>query len=452
MKISENKEFIAYLEEGVGQREATIALQALEEPASISVRLNPYKLAESAVFSLETASPVFWNRHGLFLNERPVFTLDPVFHSGGYYVQDSSAMFVGHVFRKALERFCNLDRPIRVLDLCAAPGGKTTDISASLRETYGNSYMLVANEVMRQRVNVLSENVALWGDANVAVTCSDPKAFASLNGFFDIIVADVPCSGEGMFRKDEEAVNYWSVANVELCRARQRRIIADVWPALAEGGVLIYSTCTFNKYENDDNVSWISEELGADIIRIPTEFDGLVATKSGISLVPGLVRGEGQYCAALIKTAGTPTFRFGKHVFQAFRTDFDRLFKVGMRFKEKGGTVIAVPEDVVREVSALEALHPIMEGVAIGVVKGKDFVPDADLALSLDLDEGAFSRIEVSRDKALAFLHKDVISFPEAEKGIILLTYSGLPMGFVKNIGNRCNNLLPQSRKIRMNI
>lgn len=452
MKISKNKEFIAYLEEGVGQREAAIALQALEEPDSISVRLNPYKFADSAVFSLKTASPVLWNRHGLFLNERPVFTLDPVFHSGGYYVQDSSAMFVGHVFREALGRFCNLDRPIRVLDLCAAPGGKTTDISASLRETYGNSYMLVANEVMRQRVNVLSENVALWGDANVAVTCSDPKAFASLNGFFDIIVADVPCSGEGMFRKDEEAVNYWSVANVELCRARQRRIIADVWPALAEGGVLIYSTCTFNKYENDDNVSWILEELGADIIRIPTEFDGLVTTKSGISLVPGLVRGEGQYCAALIKTAGTPTFRFGKHVFQACRTDFDRLFKVGMRFKEKGGTVIAVPEDVVREVSALEALHPIMEGVAIGVVKGKDFVPDADLALSLDLDEGAFPRIEVSCDKALAFLHKDAIAFPEAEKGIILLTYSGLPMGFVKNIGNRCNNLLPQSRKIRMNI
>ena len=176
-------------------------------------------------------------------------------------------MFVGHVFRRILEKIRKPQgRPLRVLDLCAAPGGKTTDLAASLREFMGDGFLLVANEVMKARVGVLADNVALWGDPNVVVTSDDPSAFSALPGFFDIILADVPCSGEGMFRKDEQAQSQWSEDNVALCEARQRRIVADVWPSLAPEGMFIYSTCTFNRYENDGNVEWIASHLGADVV------------------------------------------------------------------------------------------------------------------------------------------------------------------------------------------
>ena len=255
-----NETFRRYLEEAIGSKNALVAFSAFQQPASVSVRLNPFKNAVGM-----EGRPVAWNRYGVILEQRPQFTLDPLFHGGTYYVQDSSSMFVGHVFRQMLSTLQKpKSRPLRVLDLCAAPGGKTTDLLSSLREACGDSFLLVANEVMKARVGILADNVALWGDPNVVVTSEDPKAFAKLSGYFDIILADVPCSGEGMFRKDEEAQRQWSEDNVSLCASRQKRIVADVWPALAENGVFIYSTCTFNRYENDDNVEWIAESWCAD--------------------------------------------------------------------------------------------------------------------------------------------------------------------------------------------
>ena len=239
--------FRKYLEEAIGVDNALVAFSAFDAPASISVRLNPFKKGCDL-----QGRPVQWSPHGMMLEHRPLFTLDPFFHAGAYYVQDSSSMFVGHVFRDVLSKFqMPSARPLRVLDLCAAPGGKTTDLAASLREVCGDRFLLVANEVMKARVGILADNVALWGDPNVVVTSDDPRFFAQLSGYFDIILADVPCSGEGMFRKDMQAQQQWSPDNVALCEARQRRIIADVWPSLAEGGMLIYSTCTFNRHEND---------------------------------------------------------------------------------------------------------------------------------------------------------------------------------------------------------
>ena len=222
------EQFRKYLVEAIGEERSLIAFAAFEKPASVSVRLNPFKSCPEH----SDARQVAWNRHGRVLDERPVFTLDPHFHGGAYYVQDSSSMFVGHVFRNLLkEADMPEGRPVRVLDLCAAPGGKSTDLAASLREMFGDRFILVTNEVMKQRVGILADNMALWGDPNVVVTSDDPSAFASLPGFFDVIVADVPCSGEGMFRKDEDAQNQWSEDNVALCEARQRRIVADVWPS-----------------------------------------------------------------------------------------------------------------------------------------------------------------------------------------------------------------------------
>lgn len=450
--------FRKYLEEAIGSDNALVAFSAFESPASASVRCNPFKKGLCPEGRL-----VAWNGYGRMLPERPVFTLDPHFHAGAYYVQDSSSMFVGYAFRKILEGVSRpSERPFRVLDLCAAPGGKTTDIAASLREVFGNDFLLVSNEVMKARAGVLADNVALWGDPNVIVTSDDPRAFAALPGFFDVIVADVPCSGEGMFRKDEEAQRQWSVDNVALCQARQRRITADVWPALRQGGIFVYSTCTFNKYENDENVQWIASELGADCLFAEDCLkvgDGVIKTSLGYSLVPGHVEGEGQYCSALGKTSEVGFREVRQKPMRPSRAQAvpegiaAGLLTIEVVMRLRGETLIAVPKNISGELSLLEqALHIIAAGCAVGTLKGKVLVPDADLALSLAFDRNAFPEAEVDRDTALAYLHRDAIAVPDAPKGYVTIIYEGLPLGFVKNLGNRCNSLHPQSRRIRMNI
>ena len=460
-----NKVFEKYLEEAIGHENALVAFSAFDKPASVSVRRNPFKVASLPVFNVDgspvASRPVGWSPCGAILEERPQFTLDPAFHAGAYYVQDSSSMYVGHVFRKILSEIAKPStRPLRVLDLCAAPGGKTTDIAASLREFCGNDFLLVANEVMKARVGILAANVALWGDPNVVVTCDDPRAFAPLTGFFDIIVADVPCSGEGMFRKDEQAQLQWSEDNVALCEGRQRRIVADVWPSLSNDGVLVYSTCTFNRYENDGNVRWIADNLGAQVLPNDMIADGVIRTDCGYSLVPGFVDGEGQYCSLLRKTS-EPEYIEGRSVRTNDRpqrqaslpSGLDKLFAVKMKFGLKGDMVTAVPENIASEVSMLrQSLHVVAAGCAVGTLKGQILVPDADLALSMSLSRDACPRCEVDRRTALAYLHRDAIVLPDAPKGYVLVCYEGLPLGFVKNLGNRCNSLHPQSRRIRMNI
>ena len=452
--------FRKYLAQVVGEGNLSAVLDALSGETSVSVRINPAKAGSpTEIFGNLVSGPVEWNRHAAFLSERPAFTLDPLIHAGAYYVQDSSAMFPGKAFRDVLDKV--LESGIispKVLDLCAAPGGKTTDISASLRESCKGGYLLISNEIMKQRAAVLADNAAVWGDPSVVVTSVDPKAFGTLPGFFDIIVADVPCSGEGMFRKDDEAVSQWSEENVALCQARQRRIVADVWPSLAEGGFLVYSTCTFNNLENDDNVKWICSEFGAEIIGIDS--CGLLRTECGVSLVPGFVRGEGQYCAVLRKTspsAGTAACsgrqqdRWQK-LPEAHASIIRPLLDEEMAMIVKDGRIVAVPEYVRCVLSMLEPLRPLARGLAVGMFKGKDFIPDADLALSLSLRRGAFNEFEVNRETALSFLHRDPVRLPDAERGMLLLVYRGLPIGFVKNLGNRCNSLHPLHRRIRMDI
>ena len=381
------------------------------EEAGVAVRLNPFKgLAGPA------GTPVPWSPYGRILSERPVFTLDPLFHAGCYYVQDSSAMFVGHRFREILDRFfdrgCRPD--IKVLDLCAAPGGKTTDLAASLRERFGDAFVLTANEVMKARVGILDDNVARWGDPNVVVTSADPAAFARLAGYFDIIVADVPCSGEGMFRKDPRAREEWSPELVELCAARQRRILADVWPALREGGFLLYSTCTYEPAENDDNLAWAARELGGEILPPAAAFEdsGVRRTPHGHLLEAGAVPGEGQWAGVLCKTA--PQRPCGK--------------------------------------ADLSLLHPLRNGLRKGEAKGRDFLPDPDYALSIKFDSRDYPAVDVDRQTALRYLHRDALALPPAAPGYNVITYLGHPLGFVKNIGSRCNNLLPKGRRILMSV
>ncbi len=375
--------FVRTLPEEIGPERARTVLQALSAEPSVSVRLNPSKLTECP---FPDAGRVSWSPYGYLLKERPVFTLDPLFHAGCYYVQDSSAMFVGELFRRVLDRF---GPGLNVLDLCAAPGGKTTDLAASLRGRFGDRFSLLANEVMHSRFAVLRSNVRTWGDPRVGVVSRDPSAFSGRE-VFDIVVADVPCSGEGMFRKDEKAVGDWSPETVDFCAARGRRILSDVWSALKPGGVLVYSTCTFNRKENDGNVAWIASELGADILD-GGDFPSVVRTAHGYALLPGLVPGEGQYAAVLVKEGASDSVR-SADVFSLFKADLP--------------------------------------------------VPPPDPYPTFDLD----------RRTALHYLHGDAISIPDAPLGLLTLTYQGHPLGPGKNLGRRCNNLYPKDRRIRMDI
>ncbi len=452
-----NDAFRRYLEEAIGVENSLVAFSAFEMPASVAIRRNPFKAG-----ICPEGKKVEWCEHARLLSERPQFTLDPHFHAGSYYVQDSSSMFVGHAFRHLLKDMkLPQDRPIRVLDLCAAPGGKTTDIAASLREAFGSNFLLVSNEVMKARVGILADNVALWGDPNIVVSSDDPLAFSALPGFFDIIVADVPCSGEGMFRKDEQAQQQWSENNVSLCAARQKRIVADVWPALRQGGIFIYSTCTFNKYENDDNISWIVKELVAemlfdsDLLKLG---DKLIKTKYGYSLVPGHVEGEGQYCSAVRKTSSVEfkdarAPKHGRLKESQFPKWIEDYMNIDVLIRQRAELIIGVPKNIAFDLAVLEQqVRTVTVGCAIGSLKGQTLVPDADLALSLAFNKEIFPSAQVDRQSALAFLHRDAISLQDCPKGFVTVTYEGVPLGFVKNLGNRCNNLHPQSRRIRMDI
>ena len=376
------EDFITLLRESTPHADAT--LEALEAPPSVSVRLNPAKL-RSCPFP--EAQNVPWSPFGYLLKERPVFTLDPLFHAGCYYVQDTSAMFVGHVFRQLLPL---LEPGATVLDLCAAPGGKSTDLAASMRECWGDSFSLLANEVMRNRFGVLRSNLDTWGDPRTGCVSRDPSAFGD-SPLFDVVVADVPCSGEGMFRKDAQAVAEWSLQTVEFCAARSRRILRDIWPTLKPGGFLVYSTCTFNHFENDDTVEWIASELGAEVIP-PKDFPPAVTTRCGQVLLPGLVPGEGQYVAALRKHGEPSAIR---------QADVFRLF---------------------------QAQRPLP--------------PESDA-----------QKVEVDRETALRYLHGDAVVLPEnAPLGPVTLYFQGQPLGPGKNLGKRCNNLYPKAKRIKMDI
>ena len=229
--------FARRIEEQLGTRQARLLLDALDGDPVVSVRYNPYKTT-----SKPALEPVPWSRYGFYLTERPSFTLDPSLHGGAYYVQEASSMFLEAVFGAIADS----EAPLRILDLCAAPGGKTTLLSSLA----GPESLIVANEPVRARAAVLSDNVRRWGIGNVVVTSADPARFAPFGHYFDLILVDAPCSGEGMFRKDRESRRQWSESGAELCAARQRRILGEAWDALRPGGALIYSTCTFNPAEN----------------------------------------------------------------------------------------------------------------------------------------------------------------------------------------------------------
>ncbi len=455
MAVSLPQAFVESTRAALGDK-ADSVVEAIRAGESVTaVRANPFKISADDLRCRFAAAgeDVPWCAGAFYLNERPVFSLDPLIHAGAYYVQDPSAMFVGSLAEVLIRQS---DASLKVLDLCAAPGGKSTAVASALRPTD----LLVSNEVIGSRASVLAENMVKWGRPNTVVTNNDPKDFARLAASFDIILADVPCSGEGMFRKDPAAIEEWSLENVNLCAARQRRIVADVWPSLREGGWLIYSTCTFNSSENDDNVEWICSELGAEPVALlramsaPGHGEQCVPTRCGLQFAPGITRGEGQYVAVLHKTSSAKP---------AYSKPAKPLRKVSCNWLMDGfdsfsvetsaGTLIkAYPQALVQDIRQFEErLKVLRSGVAVATVKGRDLIPQADLALSQAYCNEAFPSIELAKDQALQYLRCEALHLPDAPKGFLTVTCEGLPLGFVKNLGNRANNLFPQAWRLRMN-
>src|SRR5664280_2213440 len=274
--------------------DAEALVKELEEPSPVSIRINKSKWSKIPL----KAEPVPWCRNGYYLDNRPSYTLDPLFHSGCYYPQEASGMFLEQV----ISQTSALPGSLRVLDLCAAPGGKSTHLS----DIIGPDNLLVANEPIRSRAVVLAETITKWGLGNTLVTQNDPAVFGRLPGFFDIIVADAPCSGEGMFR-GETAIREWSVGNTVHCSERQKRILMNIWPALKENGLLVYSTCTFNPGENEENIKWLIGKKEAECIQLDiSDYNGITEIDFegifGYGFYPDKVRGEGFFMSAIRKT------------------------------------------------------------------------------------------------------------------------------------------------------
>ncbi len=423
-----------------------------EADSPTSIRLNPFKPS-----SIKSSNPVPWCPEGYYLDTRPSFTFDPLFHAGCYYVQEASSMFIGHILHHIYKE--NEDS-IKVLDLCAAPGGKSTLISSALKR----DDLLVANEIIKTRVPVLGDNLTRWGIANTIVTNNDPKDFSRLKGFFDMILVDAPCSGSGMFRKDPAAMDEWSEGNVNLCHQRQERILADVYPALKEDGYLIYSTCSYSMQENENILDWLCTEFDLESIRIPINSDwGIVESQShqkqawGYRFYPDKVKGEGLFAACLRKKEDTGELSNTKYKEQQ-KANYKEIDLVKPYINEPDNYYyfkvnddwLAIDKVHKESLATLtQYLYLRKSGVRMGKLAGRDLIPDHELALSLIINKDRFLQTELTKQQAIQYLQRAEISnLNTTEKGWSLMTFEGHPLGWAKLLPNRVNNYYPKEIRI----
>ncbi len=454
MDIALPKEFELRMRAQLGD-EYDEYVKSLLCPVPTSIRLNRHKIS---CFADEKDS-VLWESDGRYLAERPVFTLDPIFHAGGYYVQEASSMFAGYVARQIIGN----ENDVRILDLCGAPGGKSTHFASIV----GKDGLLVSNEVISSRLPILCENLTKWGIPNVVVTNNDPSDFKPLDGFFDIVAVDAPCSGEGLFRREPLAINEWSLDNTRICAQRQQRIVADIWNSIKPGGYLIYSTCTFCPDEDENNMLWISQTFDADNVQIDIkpEWNVALVEKNGLvgyRFIQHKTRGEGFFCCVFRKNDGSEINvkkqKLKKQlpsVQKNVSAELDKYVLPGYDFAyyQNGDTVVAVPQAIDAECKLLyNRLKVVKMGMGIAKLFGNKIAPEHDLAMSWAINKDAFETVELPLQDALRYLHRDNIFVPGTKQGFNLLTYKGLPIGWAKNVGNRWNNLYPQNWKIRMNV
>jgi 16S rRNA C967 or C1407 C5-methylase (RsmB/RsmF family)/NOL1/NOP2/fmu family ribosome biogenesis protein len=439
-------------------------LPGFDEPAFIeshqasrqitSIRINPLKFnVRSAKFGLEDRVP--WSGHGYYLRQRPLFTVDPLFHAGAYYVQDASSMFL----EEAVRQSCDLTQPLRVLDLCAAPGGKSTLVQSLISE---NS-LLVSNEVIKTRANILVENITKWGAPNVVVTNNDPKDFQRLPGFFDLIVVDAPCSGSGLFRKDPAAMEEWNINNVALCSQRQQKILADVMEALKPGGILVYSTCSYSLEEDEEIGDWLAEKFAMVNVQLKIETSwGIVETRSarsgasGYRFYPDKVSGEGFFITVFRKEEGRFTSKEIKSrvkpgTLMRAELEIVRAFiqkPENYSFIKWNNEILAIRESLYESFLQLQAgLYIKKAGVKLGTLIRNELVPDHELVLSTIVAE-KFTNCQVEEQTALDFLRRRDIKINTDAKGWTIINYENIPLGLVKILPNRINNYYPKEWRI----
>ena len=468
--------FIQDMECLLGNEQTALFMQALESEQPVSIRLNTRKLfpenSESLWKKPHKLTPVPWCQTGFYLKERLTFTFDPLFHAGAYYVQEASSMFLEQAMRQYIHE------PVRMLDLCAAPGGKST----LAREVLPKGSLLVANEVIPSRASILVENLQKWGHPDVLVTSALPSELGTLTHLFDVLLTDVPCSGEGMFRKDPVALSEWSPENIALCERRQQEILRDIWPALKPGGLLIYSTCTYNIREDECQIERISHELGAEVIPVDIRPEwgitgNLISENFPVyRFLPHCAQGEGFFMAVLRKkdedTRSDLSSQTSKRKSKQERKEKKKnTSPVSSQVLQKSlsnwlssppdswnfetneeGFCHAIRNTYTPVVDYLrkKGIRILSSGIPMAQQKGKDLLPHPALALSQALNREAFPQAAFTYEQAITYLRRESITLPaDTPRGYVLATYLGLPLGFVKNIGNRSNTLYPAEWRIR---
>lgn len=455
--------------------------QAMQESPATAIRLNTRKTNATPKWSGMT--PVSWCESGFYLDERPLFTLDPLLHAGAYYVQDPSSMIHQQIVARIMqlpdmqERLRHADdMPLRVLDLCAAPGGKSTAIINALPD----HSLMVSNEIDRQRCGILRENLEKWGYPEIIICNSDAAALGKADNIFDIIAVDAPCSGEGMMRKDADALDQWTPGLTESCARLQREILSDILPALRPGGYLIYSTCTFNTLENEENVKWLMTQWGMSAVALSmtgTEdvLPSLDPEIPALRFMPHATRGEGLF-AAILRMPGNdlPASLPKQREQKASKGKKCRNTAPAKGKMDKsrqsanpGEWLDTADSPLIHEygdkayalsaqLSALDALlqkngvRVVEAGVPVAEIKGELRLPAPELPMSLAFRKDAFPSVELSREEALSYLRREPLTLPpSAPRGFITVSYLGVPLGLLKNIGSRTNNLYPQNWRIR---
>lgn len=400
-------------------------LKAMAESPAVSLKLNRRKCGDIGSLGYGALKRVPWCESGYYLDSRPQFTLNPLLHAGVFYVQDASSM-VYETIVSSLQAEGLLGPAPLVLDMCAAPGGKTTSIINGLRD----GAFVIANEVMPKRAAILRENLTKWGYPSVKVTNRQTEVYASAGEIFDIVAVDAPCSGEGMMRKDPAAVAQWSPSLVASCAALQRDILANAVKCLLPGGIIIYSTCTFNRTENEENVEWLVRECGMEPIdmKFPEEWGiapGISTPYPAMRFMPHLTRGEGLFAAVLRKPSGlssaaSPSLQGRLSALE--KALGSKSKKQAPRTGEKNQKGKPAPER-----------------------------PDAFLPLRTDYDSSVYPSAELSLEEALRYLRHETLKLPDSvDAGYVVVKYKNYPLGFVKNIGTRANNLYPREWRIRM--
>lgn len=419
-----------------------------------AIRLNNKKIGRKNIFSDNTLSRVPWSSNGYYLDQRPSFTADPFFHAGAYYVQDASSMFL----EEAIKQCVDLSAPLKILDLCAAPGGKSTLLLSAINE----ESLLVSNDVIKTRANILVENISKWGAANSIVTNNDPKDFQRMDNYFDVIVVDAPCSGSGLFRKDAAAIEEWSEQNVMLCSQRQQRILADVMPALKSGAVLVYSTCSYSEAEDEAIADWLTEEFEMENIRLNINDEwGIVETVSqkqhafGYRFYPDKVKGEGFFIAVFRKKGdGGNNYHHAKNKLEKLSKKEIEITGTYLQtpdnfllFKQNN-TAIAFPKIFEDDLALIQQhLYIKKAGIKMGNVIREELIPEHDLAISTIIGQHV-PIIETGRESALQYLRKQDIKLDAAHKGWMLISYQQQPLGWVKVLQGRINNYYPKEWRI----